>query len=116
MCGRTSRAVDPDVLEHRFDAQHAPGVDIPQRYNIAPSEDLVAIQNDAPEELDMLEWGFIPEWADEPDDAPTPINARSETAAEKPMFREVRGAPVPDSRRRVLQVGMISRKHRRRPQ
>lgn len=58
------------------------------RYNISPGQDLVAVQNDAPEEFDMLEWGFIPEWADDPDDVPTPINARSETAAEKPMFRE----------------------------
>ncbi len=88
MCGRTSLAIDPDVLKRRFDAQPGPDVDIPMRNNIAPGEDLVAIQNDAPEEFDLLEWGFIPEWADDPKDVPTPINARSETAAEKPMFRE----------------------------
>ncbi len=88
MCGRTSLAVDPGVLERRFDAQPGPGVEIPMRYNIAPGENLAAIQNDAPKKFDMLEWGFIPQWADDPDDVPTPINARSETAAEKPMFRE----------------------------
>lgn len=88
MCGRTSLAVDPGVLSRRFDAKPATGVEIPQRYNIAPGDDLAAIQNDAPEEIDMLEWGFIPAWADDPADVPTPINARSETAAEKPMFRE----------------------------
>jgi len=58
------------------------------RYNIAPGEDLVAVQNDAPEEFDILEWGLVPHWADDHDDVPNPINARSETAAEKPMFRE----------------------------
>ncbi len=88
MCGRTSLAVDPGILKRRFDAQPGPGVEIPMRYNIAPGEELVAVQNDAPEEFDLLEWGFIPGWADDPDDVPTPINARGETAAEKPMFRE----------------------------
>lgn len=88
MCGRTSLAVTVDVLSRRFDAQPRPGVEIPKRYNIAPGQDLAAIQNDATEEFDMLDWGFIPQWADDPDDVPTPINARSETAAEKPMFRD----------------------------
>jgi len=88
MCGRTSLAVDLDVLGRRFDAEPRPGLEIPMRYNIAPGEGLVAVQNDAPEEFDMLEWGFIPHWADDPSKVPNPINARSETAAEKPMFRE----------------------------
>jgi len=88
MCGRTSLAVAPDILKRRFDAQPGPGVEIPQRYNIAPGEELVAIQNDAPEEFDLLQWGLLPHWADDPDDVPNPINARSETVAEKPMFRE----------------------------
>jgi len=88
MCGRTSLAVDPGVLIRRFGAQAKPGVEIPQRYNIAPGQSLAAIQNDASEEFDMLEWGFIPEWADDPSEVPNPINARSEIAPEKPMFRE----------------------------
>ncbi len=88
MCGRTSLAVDIGWLANRFGALPGDGVEIPQRYNIAPGEDLVVVQNDAPEEIDMIEWGFIPQWADDPDDVPTPINARSETVAEKSMFRE----------------------------
>ncbi|OTF01850.1 SOS response-associated peptidase [Halorubrum sp. SD683] len=88
MCGRTSLAVDVGRISNRFGAVPGDGVDIPQRYNIAPGDDLVAIQNDAPEETDLLEWRFIPEWADDPSDVPTPINARSETVAEKQMFEE----------------------------
>jgi putative SOS response-associated peptidase YedK len=88
MCGRTSLAVDPAVLSRRFDAEPGPDVDVQKRYNIAPGDDLLAVQNDAPEAFDLLEWGFVPSWADDPDDGPTPINARSETVAEKPMFRE----------------------------
>ncbi len=88
MCGRTSLAVDVGRLSNRFGALPGDGVDIPERYNIAPGDDLAAIQNDAPEEIDLIEWGFIPEWADDPSDVPIPINARSETVAEKPMFEE----------------------------
>lgn len=86
MCGRTSLAVDPEALRTRFDVE-VPD-DIPRRYNIAPGDDLVAIRNDATESVDVLEWGFIPSWADDPNDVPTPINARSETVAEKSMFRD----------------------------
>ncbi|QLG28173.1 SOS response-associated peptidase [Halorarum halophilum] len=88
MCGRTSLAIDLTVLTERFDAHPAAGVTIRPRYNIAPRDDLLAIQNDAPAEFDLLEWGFIPQWADDPEEGPQPINARSETVTEKPMFRE----------------------------
>ena len=88
MCGRTSLAVDSDVLMGRFHARPAEGVTIRPRYNVAPREDLLAVRNDAPEEFDLLEWGLLPHWADDLDDGPRPINARSETVAEKPTFRD----------------------------
>ena len=88
MCGRTSLAVAIDVMIGRFNAKPAEGINIPQRYNLAPRDDLVVIQNDAPEEFDLLQWGFLPHWADSPDATPRPINARSETLAQKPMFRD----------------------------
>jgi putative SOS response-associated peptidase YedK len=88
MCGRTSRAADVGTLRTRFSATPAAGVTIRPRYNIAPRDDLVAITNEAPEVMDHLEWGLLPHWADDPDDIPRPINARSETVAEKPMFRD----------------------------
>ncbi|QLG28940.1 SOS response-associated peptidase [Halorarum halophilum] len=88
MCGRTSLAIDPAVLMERFDATPAEDVTIRPRYNIAPRDELLAVQNDAPQEFDLLEWGFLPQWADDPEDVPRPINARSETVAEKSMFRE----------------------------
>ena len=86
MCGRTSLFVPQSVLEERFDATAVEP--IAPRYNVAPGDDLAAIQNDAADEIDRLEWGLIPSWVDDPDDSPRPINARAETVAEKPMFRE----------------------------
>lgn len=86
MCGRTSLFVPQSVLEERFNASAVQP--ITPRYNIAPGDDLAAIQNDAPEEIDLLQWGLIPHWVDDPDDWPKPINARAETVADKPSFRE----------------------------
>jgi putative SOS response-associated peptidase YedK len=86
MCGRTSLAVDPSVLEARFGATAPPA--LPERYNIAPGEDLLTVRNAAPGTIGTAEWGLIPGWADDPAAGPTPINARSETVAEKPMFQE----------------------------
>lgn len=88
MCGRTSLAVAAAALEERFDARVADGVTVEPRYNIAPRDDLLAVRNDDSETISTLNWGFLPHWANSPDDGPRPINARSETAAEKPLFRE----------------------------
>lgn len=71
MCGRTSLAAEVGVLGNRFGATPAEGVTIQPRYNIAPREDLVAITNEEPEEMDYLEWGLLPHWADDPDDVPS---------------------------------------------
>lgn len=77
-----------DRLRNRFGADPTRVAEdyVPQ-YNIAPGDGLLVVTNDEPDTLDVYEWGFLPEWADDPDDVPTPINARSETASEKPMFR-----------------------------
>ncbi len=86
MCGRTSLFVPRSVLEDRFE------IDIPQetipRYNIAPGDDLLTVRNDTPETGDMLQWGLIPHWVDDPAEYSTPINARAETVHEKPFFED----------------------------
>jgi len=89
MCGRTSLAIDVAVLEDRFDVEATAAVDsyVPA-YNISPGDGLVTIANEDVETADVFDWGFIPHWADEPEDAPNPINARSETVASNNMFRQ----------------------------
>ncbi len=63
----------------------------PARYNIGPGEDQLAIRRAAAaeekRELCRIFWGFVPRWKKE-QNAPPIINARSETAATKPSFRE----------------------------
>ncbi len=86
MCGRTSLYLPQAVVESRFEAEAAAPLE--PRYNIAPFEDLPVVPDAAPETIEQFEWGFLPSWADGPDDSYRPINARGETVAEKPMFRD----------------------------
>ena len=58
------------------------------RFNVAPSQNVAAVRaNDDGHTLAMLRWGLIPAWARDPAIGHRLINARSETAAEKPSFR-----------------------------
>lgn len=68
------------------------------RYNIAPSQSVAAIRADAEglRSLDMLRWGLVPHWAKDVSIGNRLINARAETIAEKPAFRQA------FSRRRCL--------------
>jgi putative SOS response-associated peptidase YedK len=63
--------------------------ELPPRYNIAPSQPVAAIRagGSGARELTLLQWGLIPSWAKEPAIGSRMINARAETAAEKPSFR-----------------------------
>jgi putative SOS response-associated peptidase YedK len=61
------------------------------RYNIAPTQPVPVIRQNPKEprrELSLLRWGLIPSWAKDQSVAPQMINARSETAATKPAFRD----------------------------
>jgi putative SOS response-associated peptidase YedK len=61
------------------------------RYNIAPTQPVPVIrqhQNEPRRELSLLRWGLIPSWAKDASVGAQMINARSETAATKPAFRD----------------------------
>lgn len=84
MCGRYSLFIDAGAVEQRFDAQFA--FDFQPRYNAAPGQQLPVLRDDSRESITRGQWGLVPSWADEP--STTLINARSETVAEKPAFRD----------------------------
>lgn len=56
-------------------------------YNAAPSQNLPVITNQQPNVLQFFSWGLQPFWAKDAKSVKRSINARSETLAEKPMFR-----------------------------
>jgi putative SOS response-associated peptidase YedK len=86
MCGRFTLTVDPADLQDVFGDFIFPTQFAP-RYNIAPSQPVLAIPNDGKNKADFFLWGLIPSWAKDPTIASKLINARGETVAEKPSFR-----------------------------
>ncbi len=89
MCGRfTLTASSYNQLALRFDIGGAPQFEYHPRYNIAPSQSVLAvITHEGERRLGPLRWGLIPFWAKEPAIGNKMINARSETVHEKPSFR-----------------------------
>ena len=87
MCGRFAFYSPGEAAAALFGAT-APA-DIEPRYNIAPTQYVAAIRNGADEqrELVMLRWGLVPTWAKDPSIGNRMINARAETVAEKPSYR-----------------------------
>ena len=84
MCGRFTQIDSEDKVMSAFDVLQSEMI-LETRYNICPSQRIpVIIQQNGFRTLEMREWGLIPFWAKEPNPM---INARSETAAEKPSFR-----------------------------
>ena len=86
MCGRFTLTVDPAELKEEFGGAELPGKYAP-RYNIAPTQPVLAIPNDGRNKMDFFVWGLIPSWAKDPEIGNRLINARGETLAEKPSFR-----------------------------
>lgn len=107
MCGRYALSADPDELIEVFEIDQLTGVDgethpaghsdggrpdwLAPHYNIAPTQTVPAVLRPEASEhgraLVGLRWGLVPSWSKGPGSGPNPINARLETAAEKPSFR-----------------------------
>ena len=86
MCGRFTLTVDPADLQETFEGFTFPPKFAP-RFNIAPTQPILAIPNDGRNAADFFVWGLIPSWAKDPSIGARLINARAETLAEKPSFR-----------------------------
>ena len=87
MCGRYALTDLKALLkEDRFRLETFPP-DLSPRYNIAPSQPVPAILNQAPRRLQLVRWGLVPSWAKDPTIGYRMINARAETIADKPAFR-----------------------------
>ncbi|RLK61091.1 SOS response-associated peptidase [Actinokineospora cianjurensis] len=102
MCGRYASAKDPATLAAEFDAVDAMGDGAPDLdYNVAPTKNVVAVVQRHPRDADgtadesrtertlrVMKWGLVPTWAKDATGGAKMINARSESAAEKPAFKK----------------------------
>lgn len=67
MCGRFLLLSDPEALKERFQIGNIEELDIPKRYNIAPTQDVLAVVHDGKtNKAGYLRWGLVPSWAKEP--------------------------------------------------
>ena len=90
MCGRYRLSRRKQLVQEYFDS--LPGdEDWSPRYNIAPTQPVPVVRQNPKEprrELSLMRWGLIPSWSKDISGAGVMINARSETAATKPAFRD----------------------------
>jgi putative SOS response-associated peptidase YedK len=96
MCGRFAFFSPADAVNAAFSLS----LDYPDdpRFNIAPTQNVMILRLDADGRVvsDKVRWGLVPFWAKDADIGNRMINARAETVAEKPSYRQ------PFSRRRCL--------------
>ena len=87
MCGRFTLRSPGNLIIEQFglDFQGDLSYIVP-RYNIAPTQS-VAIVRGLERQLGFLNWGLVPFWSKDPKGGAKMINARSETVATKPAFR-----------------------------
>lgn len=94
MCGRIANTMKPGCLREQFNEALAANVlDEPNllpRYNLPPTGYLpgIRLNDDGQQQWEIFRWGLIPRWAKHDRIPDRTFNARCETAAEKPTFRE----------------------------
>ena len=87
MCGRYSLHANPEVVSLLFGLSGIPAYQ--PRYNIAPTMPVLIVREDAAARVCvMVKWGLVPYWARDPSMGARMNNARAESVAEKPSFRD----------------------------
>src|SRR5207302_776303 len=100
VCGRYTNTAGVQELNERFKVPIA-GEAGTRRFNIAPTEEVLAIVSPKGQpEARLLRWGLIPAWATSAKEAYKMINARVESVATRPAYRDL----IPRAARRALQL------------
>jgi len=86
MCGRFTLTTNLGAIAARFGVARFLE-EVGPRYNIAPTQPVIVVNDDGSRHLTEMRWGLIPSWAKEPTIGNRMINARAETVATKPAFR-----------------------------
>ncbi len=92
MCGRFTLRTPATVLTRQLllDLGVEAPADLRPRFNIAPTQMIAAVREVSPGDrtFDWLRWGLVPSWAKDVSIGNRMVNARAETVAEKPAFRD----------------------------
>lgn len=87
MCGRFVRYTPLFQAMKRFKVHQVYPYEPEPSYNIAPTQEIIVVNNEGVRQLIPCRWGFIPSWAKDVATGSSMINARAETVAEKRAFR-----------------------------
>jgi putative SOS response-associated peptidase YedK len=86
MCGRYTLIASPEALRALFRYEEQPN--FPPRYNVAPTQPIAIVRLvEGKRQFALVRWGLLPSWVKDPKTFTLLINARGESAAEKPAFR-----------------------------
>ena len=89
MCGRFVLETPLKATAEIFNAQIAESLVAVPNFNICPSENIsVLVSNSGKRKFGQMRWGFVPHWYKSVADGPLLFNARAETLAKKPAFRD----------------------------
>ena len=90
MCGRYTLQTPKEVLSARFRIRLADRPELACRYNIAPTQPVLTVRSGRAGERDaaFMRWGLVPAWAKQPKELPQMINARVESVAARPAYRD----------------------------
>ncbi len=89
MCGRIVRTSPAEALAAELGASPPADTDLRPRWNLCPGEDLlIVVQKDQERRMGTVRWGFLPWFARDANAGPRSINARSESVATRPAFRD----------------------------
>jgi putative SOS response-associated peptidase YedK len=90
MCGRGAQHSDPETIARRFGVT-GPLPNLQARYNAAPLQEIGVVRFNpklGARALDAMVWGLVPHWSKSTKPAFNAINARAETIASAPAFRD----------------------------
>jgi putative SOS response-associated peptidase YedK len=100
MCGRYTLTARPGDFSAAFGLALQTS-EATERYNIAPTEQVLAVAAPKGEpEAELMRWGLVPSWSKDLKSSARMINARMETVATKPAYRDL----IPKASRRALQI------------
>lgn len=88
MCGRFTLRTPPERIAREFGLDDVPA--LAPRFHIAPGQDIavVGVASEGRRVLELRRWGLVPHWSKDPRIGSRLVNARAETVASRPAFRD----------------------------
>lgn len=88
MCGRFNSISSGKDFALAYGVEFS-GVDLQPSHNVTPTSKIYVLAQDETQKVEIMTWGLVPSWSKDKSRSASMINARSETLAEKPSFRNL---------------------------